>query len=139
MTRGAQISGPPPSPPPSGGTVRLFLSPLLTVIVGGSGAKIDSDKIDIVANTIRGGSRSPNAYVFSAKGAGSCKPGATPQGKVAPQTSAESANQGGVCFNPTHSVRQIRRRIYTKSRDTPLENCGCDGALPDSARIRERH
>jgi hypothetical protein len=29
--------------------------------------------------------------VFSAKGAGSCKPGATPQGKVAPQTSAEGA------------------------------------------------
>jgi len=32
-------------------------------------------------------------YVFSAKGAGSCKPGATPQGKVCPKASAESANQ----------------------------------------------
>jgi hypothetical protein len=32
-------------------------------------------------------------YVFSAKGAGSCKPGATPQGKVFPKASAEGANQ----------------------------------------------
>ena len=36
---------------------------------------------------------SPAWYVFSAKGAGSCKPGATPQGKVCPKASAESANQ----------------------------------------------
>ena len=77
---------------------------------------------------------------FSAKGAGSFKPGATPQGKVVfPKTSAESANQGGVCFNPTHSVRRIRLRTCAKNLDTPLENCGCDGALPDSPRIREPH
>ena len=31
--------------------------------------------------------------MFSAKGAGLCKPGATPQGKVCPRASAESANQ----------------------------------------------
>src|SRR6266568_323802 len=78
-------------------------------------------------------------YVFSAKGAGSCKPGATPQGKVSPKASAESANQRGVRFSPTHSVRQIRRRICAKTRDTLLENYGCDGALPDFPRIRERH
>jgi hypothetical protein len=45
--------------------------------------------------------------VFSAKGAGSFKPGATPQGKVVFQkASAESANQWSRSFNPKRSARR---------------------------------
>ena len=50
----------------------------------------------------------------SAKGAGSCKPGATPQGKVSPKASAESANQRGVCF------KRLRHRGIIAEKDAEV-------------------
>ncbi len=67
---------------------------------------------------------------FSAKGAGSFKPGATPQGKVVFQkASAESANQWSRSFNPKRSVRRNQHRVCAAARGTPPQTCECDGAL----------
>ena len=57
----------------------------------------DEERIRI---TIRSRSRSFTekfSYLFSAKGAASGQPGATPQEKMSPERSAESANQNRAC------------------------------------------